>query len=368
MSEEVFVCSICGEEHPISSRRQYDEQNYCVSCFEDNFVLCENCGERVPISESVEGDDFFICQDCCDDYYHYCSRCGHLVHDEEAYDHNGDVYCPSCWEDVRDSLEGPIHPYEYKPEPIFYGEGPLYLGVELEIDGGGEDDCNAEEIFNVGNALEPLIYLKHDGSLNMGLEIVTHPMSLDYHRTRMPWQDVIDKAKQLGYTSHNAGTCGLHVHVSKDALGNTIAAQDKTISKILLFVEQHWNELFTFSRRTRAQMEEWACRYGYSEDPLKILDSAKRAYRHSCINVNSGNTIEFRIFRGTLKYNTLIATLELVQCIVAFALEHDSKYISRCSWLDFVQNLKASTPELITYLKERSLYVNAPIVVDEEDA
>ena len=33
-----------------------------------------------------------------------------------------------------------IHDYYYKPEPIFYGDGPRYLGVELELDDGGENE------------------------------------------------------------------------------------------------------------------------------------------------------------------------------------------------------------------------------------
>ena len=28
----------------------------------------------------------------------------------------------------------------------------------------------------------------------------------------MPWQEIIAKARQLGYTSHQSRTCGLHVH------------------------------------------------------------------------------------------------------------------------------------------------------------
>jgi len=30
------------------------------------------------------------------------------------------------------------------------------------------------------------------------------------------------------------------------------------------------------------------------------------------VNITNADTIEFRIFRGTLKYNTLIATLQMV--------------------------------------------------------
>ena len=42
-------------------------------------------------------------------------------------------------------------------------------------------------------------YCKHDGSLEEGFEIVTHPMSLDYHLTKMPWLRYAARPISLGY-------------------------------------------------------------------------------------------------------------------------------------------------------------------------
>ena len=76
--------------------------------------------------------------------------------------------------------------YCYKPEPIFYCDGFHYLGVKLEIDHGGEDHENARRLQAIANEFTENIYIKHDGSLDEGMEIVTHPMSLNYHRNGMP--------------------------------------------------------------------------------------------------------------------------------------------------------------------------------------
>jgi len=126
-----------------------------------------------------------------------------------------------------------IHDYYYKPTPIFYGEGPRFFGVELEIDEAGEDNRNAENILSIGNYHGENIYCKHDGSLEDGFEIVTHPMSLDYHLHEMPWNDILYEARSLGYTSHMAGTCGLHVHVSRAAFGASEAWQECCIARVL---------------------------------------------------------------------------------------------------------------------------------------
>ena len=127
--------------------------------------------------------------------------------------------------------------------------------------------------------------------------------------------------------------------------------------------------MLRFSRRTESQMAQWAARYGYKSNPKEILDQAK-AYggnRYTCVNITNRNTIEFRMFRGTLKYNTLIATLELVDKICEFAIRHSDEDLTKISWSEFVISLdNDDCAELINYLKQRRLYVNPP-TNDEED-
>lgn len=240
--------------------------------------------------------------------------------------------------------------------------------MELEVDEGGESDENAKEILAQANPLgREHAYAKHDGSLDEGFEIVTHPMTLAYHCQEMPWQEVLDTAVALGYRSHQADTCGLHVHVNRTAFGPREADQDPVIARILYFVEKHWDELLKFSRRTPRQLERWATRYGYREQPQDILEHAKKGYcggRYTCVNLRNRSTIEFRMFRGTLKYNTLIATLQLVNRICDLALNLSDREIQALSWTTFATACRE--PELIRYLKERRLYVNDPILSEEE--
>lgn len=160
---------------------------------------------------------------------------------------------------------------------------------------------------------------------------------------------------------------GCHIHVSRDAFGDTEAAQDACIARILYFFEKHWDELLAFSRRTHRQLDRWAARYGYKEQPRDILEHAKKgshAGRYACINLTNTDTIEFRMFRGTLKLNTLIATLQLVDriCDVALCMSDDA--IKALSWTTFVAGCE--TPELVQYLKERRLYINDAIQSEEE--
>ena len=365
---ENFTCSHCDRTLPDIERADFDGRVLCARCRSMLTTVCDHCGARIWRDDDCGSGSLVLCEHCRDNYYSECVECGHLVLTDDLHylnDDDNEGYCDSCWHDHEACQV--IRNYYYKPQPIFYGEGKRFLGVELEMDGGGERDSNARQILGKanGNGLEHA-YAKHDGSLDEGIELVTHPMTLDYHLNEMPWEAVVKEAISLGYTSHQARTCGLHVHVNRNAFGETQAAQEDVIARILFFVENHWNELLRFSRRTQRQMEQWAARYGRKDDPKAVLDHAKNNQfeRYTCVNLTNYNTIEFRMFRGTLKLNTLKATLQIVERICDVALFLSDQEIKNLSWSDFAAGCTA--PELVQYLKERRLYVSDPVEVAEE--
>ncbi len=365
-----LVCTCCGSETDEDTSRAFSGELLCETCYFEETVTCEHCGNRIWNDDNSGSDSMPLCGRCYDDYYTTCEDCGRIINRDYANyidDYDDTPYCDSCIDAHRSNS---IHDYSYKPNPIFYGDSNRYFGVELEIDDGGKDSDNADELLQIGNRTEEHIYIKSDGSLNNGMEIVTHPMSLNYHKTKMPWEDVMHRAVQLDYRSHKTSTCGLHIHVNRTTFGSTREAQDECISRVLYFVEHHWLELLKFSRRTEYQMNRWAARYGYKSNPKEILEDAKKGSngRYACVNITNWNTVEFRMFRGTLKYNTLIATLELVDKICEMANMVTDKEMTGISWSDFVSCLDDdTTPELITYLKDRRLYVNSPVDEKEDD-
>jgi len=184
----------------------------------------------------------------------------------------------------------------------------------------------------------------------------------------MPWKGIFEKAVSLGYRSHQTSTCGLHIHVNRSFFGDTYNEQENAIARVVYFVEAHWNELLRFSRRTEGSIMRWASRYGIEENTQLTYSKAKKGNmgRYVCVNLQNDSTIEFRIFRGTLRYETFIATLQLIYeiCIRAKALT-DNEFES-LSWGDFVLSLDNSKTELIEYLKQKLLYVNEPIDTKEE--
>ena len=355
-----LVCTSCGNRFYREQLSPFDGELLCPSCLSNQTVYCSCCDRRIWTDDNVGTDAQPLCQDCFDDHFERCTTCNALIRRGDTYYRGDTPYCAECYQSVGCGDE--IMSYYFKPTPIFYGEGKRFFGVELEIDGAGEDNDNAAEILHIANVERPLVYCKHDGSLDDGFEIVTHPMTLDFHLHNMPWEQIVEEAKKLGYTSHQAGTCGLHVHVNRNAFGETEVQQDAVIARILYFVEKNWEELLKFSRRTQSQLDQWAARYGYKDQPKELLDHAKKsahAGRYTSVNLTNKNTIEFRIFRGTLKHNTLIATLQLLDRICDVALFMSDEQVKAMSWTTFVSG--CTQPELVQYLKERRLYVNEPV-------
>ena len=364
--ERTFLCVHCGGRYRLPLLIALGEAKLCRDCAEEITVVCADCGTRIPREDNAGDENTPLCQSCFDRHYDHCVRCGGIVRRIHALYESGDEeerfpYCHDCYEQRGEG----IRDYSYKPVPVFYGDGPRYFGVELEIDEGGEYNRNARLVMNTANAETERIYCKHDGSLEDGFEIVSHPMSLDYHMNVMPWCDVIAKARELHYTSHRAGTCGLHVHVSRAAFGASEAEQDAAIARILYFFEKHWEELLKFSRRTQSQLEHWAARFGYKNEPKEILDHAKgNSYRYTAVNLTNRATIEFRMFRGTLKVNTFLATLQFVDRVCDVAVNLSDAELKNLSWTTFAAGCER--PELVQYLKERRLYVNEPTESEDE--
>lgn len=366
MNTQTFTCSHCGAIHPLDERILCGNDALCPDCADLLTVHCDRCGDRIYLSDVICDERTTLCQHCYSSYYTTCEDCGRIISEHETYyadDDEDRALCEHCFNAHQKACA--IHEYSYHPEPIFYGEG-RYFGVELEIDDGGQSSFNAKKLLHTANQNAEHLYIKTDGSLDHGLELVTHPMTLEYHHHVMPWDEVLKQALDLGYLSHRTSTCGLHIHISRTAFGDTEQAQELAIARLLYFVEKFWSELLRFSRRTERQMNRWAARYGFQLSPQDVLQSAKdsRAGRYTAVNLTNSDTVEIRMFRGTLKLNTLIATLQMVHAMCDVALFLSDEELQALSWHGFLERIHE--PELIQYLKERSLYRNDPVECEED--
>ena len=368
---EPYVCHFCGAVLSETDAHEFDDIIMCEHCLDEHTILCDNCLERIWKSEAEGMPSYALCRYCYENNYCNCEECGRLIHNDDAVysDDNDEPYCQSCYDKL---YSGTIKNYHYKPSPIFYGgeDHSLFMGIELEVDEGGESCYNAQQIIDIANDNSEHIYCKHDGSLDDGFEIVSHPMTLNYHQNEMNWRVVLAKAIELGYTSHNAGSCGLHIHCNRSFFGEDYDEQELAVGRIIFITERFWNELVKFSRRTQGSLNRWAAKYAtISETVSETYSKAKDRDlgRYVAVNLQNYHTIEFRMFRGTLRYDTFIATLQLVDEICRLAVTMDDYDLEKLSWSEFVQQIdRASKPELIAYLKSKRLYINEDTAETEE--
>ena len=358
-----YKCTDCGDWEP-NCVEVPNQGMVCEYCREHGpYHQCEDCGDWCRDGDMCHDDsDIWVCDCCYNARWYNCDNCGCLVHADDVHSIDGYDYCEDCAEEIE---SGTIHNYSYKPAPYFYhtqedftNGTPLYMGVELEVDKGKNPEELAEELqVNV-----PEIYCKHDGSLDDGVEIVSHPCTLAYHMNELDWEWIREKCCEYGFTSHDAGTCGLHVHVNRNFFGNTQTEIDLNIAKAVLLVNRFWeSHMIPFSRRTEEQLNHWASKNEITledDDNDATLASKARDLRNKgryyAVNLRNANTIEFRLFRGTLKASTFNATLQFVDTLCRFAKKLNINDINKTTWEDIFRDV--DYPDLIDYLTKRTTF------------
>jgi hypothetical protein len=391
--EEIY-CYECGEELELEDMNSIHHigggEYICDECREAYYVYCDDCGRLVYEGHtvSVEDDTRLVCPDCENEYY-ICDHCGGLYSENNLAVNNYQItLCEYCYSDryftcpgchgVFNVDEGTylddeyfcyecaderamyscIMSYSYKPEPIFFG-GHAGYGVELEIDDGDDKEEAARDIQTVaGNH----IYIKEDGSLSYnGMEIVTHPATLDYHVNEFPWDDICDTALSYGYRSHDTDTCGLHIHASRVLFGDTETEQDLTIAKIMLLVDRWYDtHIVRFARRDISKMRRWADKPNADIQPeddndIAIYKAKKTSnHRYKAVNLCNRATVEFRLFKGTLKRDTIVASIQWVDTIIRYCRKTPLKNLFDATWDDIFATTNYA--ELTEYLKRRGLY------------
>jgi predicted PolB exonuclease-like 3'-5' exonuclease len=179
--------------------------------------------------------------------------------------------------------------------------------------------------------------------------------------TEFPWSDILRTAEGYNFKSHDTTTCGLHIHASRAIFGNSLLERDLNVAKCILMIDLFWNEyIVPFSRRDYSKLNQWARKpeagISTADDDYTAIDKAKKsAYkgRYQAVNLQNHQTVEFRFFRGTLRRDTIIASLQFLDVLISYAKQTDLKDIFNKSFSEVFGN--TGYPELTEYLKLRKL-------------
>jgi hypothetical protein len=397
MPESNHRCYVCGERFPDSDLEVLGDQLVCHTCAESH-LTCRSCGELVSNDDSWNsntGESY--CHTCYEEAYTHCSECTYEVRRGDAYsDDEGNDYCERhAPQEEEDSPELPFseeeipeHPeeaedgstvitcnprpmdredndhtgvlnYTYKPDPIYckldeeaHNESvsPLYLGVELEIERMNSRLPLSQAVKRINQGSKrtsgeyTLLYCKHDGSLQDGIEVVSMPFTWKWYKLNRWIYTQVFRLSKAGYRSFDTASCGMHVHMSKNCFGNV-----QLYKFLSLFYDQKNRDfIINISCRGTRRIDDYGCsameRWAgvREEETRKNIAIDKMSFntdRHTAVNMRNIETVEVRIFKGTLNKQGFERNLEF--CIAAYDWTRDcpmgNSKTNKITYVDFIR-------------------------------
>ena len=348
-------------------------------------------------------DDDAVWVDCDNEYitrgryewqgYSRCDGCEEVFHGYDTYyrEHADGTYCESCdpgeeEDEAEDTSSNTIYNYSTRIEhilPMHLTPGVRHFGIELEQEFPNdrpEEECSWA--MDEYPDLAGLCIWKSDGSLSNGAELVSLPKPLDYWQSANPVQALCnDEQWRRVARSHKTTTCGLHVHVSRNTVPEPVIAK-----MVVLFNDPSMTETLSLVARRapntsycQASKKRWLsdpnslwqqAQYdwrNYSADKPDPVRYARRPYQISKKQVTQGgrytpvnltdNTIEFRIFRGTLHWPTIIASIEFCDASISFCQQFGASSMNAEAFNNFLREsiTRKTYPALRDYLQLRTL-------------
>ena len=357
---------------------QCSDEDDCRSGLRDRLEIsdCDHCGNTFSNDDMdvINGD--YICNSCRDDRYTWSEYEDAWIDNDDvtdAIDEYGNSVTVSCnnphfrWDDETDSYvhedyESPsrnrsasniIRDYHssrnrFTPKnDAWVSRHHYHMGVELEVEAvsvdRGEAAYRIHQAVNEDGDYGDRMFFERDGSLSDGFEMITQPMSLPALAETFKFLENPEAIQ--GLRSHMTRTCGLHVHVSKRGLTNL------QINKIVAFINDPKHEWL---------IRAVARRYSTGFCSIKSKKIGHLHYRqddrYEAVNVQGSRTIEFRIFKGSLKYRSVMAALEFCHALIQFCRPAEAGIhdLTAEKFLIFCRNkMRKETSNLLGFLDAR---------------
>jgi hypothetical protein len=181
---------------------------------------------------------------------------------------------------------------------------------------------------------------------------------LDVHQEQLSFfKDDLYKPLK-GAKSHDTNTCGLHVHICKSEMTTLHGA------KMILFINDQANQslIKAIARRDSSygSIKNKKDDKGWLKESLEV--NGKRSQlrrlnrdRYEALNFQNDRTVEFRLFKGSLKYDTIMACLEFTYATWFFCREASTKNLTVDYFLKFIcaNENKKDTKFLRAFLKSK---------------
>jgi hypothetical protein len=328
--------SYCSYDQYTSEDWQtYEEDGELYSCDDSH---CSECG-----------NECYGCNECRDEY-----------EDEFQYSRTSlqDVF-PRC-----------IDSYSSKPSPVFwstggfsagrlsgrFGKRMMFFGIEIEAE-ANHDRINGDTTYaamdSTISAYSPLtdrLYYKHDGSLHDGVEIVSHPMTMD------SWNELHAMGELNFYRDmyrnglHCTHRTGMHVHVNKSSfssMGHMARFTHLVIDNPAYF------------KAVAQRNEEGYASFGRFKISEVIRSNGSVYGPRGAINLSNPHTVEVRMFASSLRPRVVLGNIQLCAALQTYTRERQSPgktkgisdHLTFASFLEYVRKEERNYPFALPMLE-----------------
>lgn len=268
--------------------------------------------------------------------------------------------------------------------------GP-YLGLELEVEvvqpnshtPRPDREAVARSLLRIANSApfsqsNRYCAAEGDGSLHYGFEIVTGYGSLSVHEPRL--RAMFEDAKWPALRSHDTTTCGLHVHICKQdmtllhAVKMTRFAHATANAGLVKDVARRYAAGGRFASAcpdkkaspevasaARDQRRYHGRQVLTRRDELQVMRCINSS-RYELLNFHNEKTVEFRMFKGTTNFGTIMSALEFTLALYHFTKQASVRDLTAdkfCEWVSLPCN-RGNTVHLRALLARKGWTVFQP--------
>ena len=309
----------------------------------DEVFVCANCGKIIKIDGKKHR-----CR-----MSNVCSVCGNEI-DAKIIDKYGNRgICPTCW--AKQNSE--FSPYSTKPAIDFLKHASELqdIGIEVEVDdstGRADRQQTCRDVGKILNVIEPYhktFVFSGDGSLYHGFEIKTSPRPLNWFiKHKNEFSKAFELISERGFKGHDANTTGFHISV------NLANRSEVYALKMAYFWSKNIKFFDIIARRTSTRSS--SCYYQYKNlTDRPLLDNLASKSHRDVVNLEhlDINRLEIRHFRSTLKVDTLIATIDIMQAVDKFLQSKTTEQILKGKYTMQEVINKITTDEAKAYINSK---------------
>jgi len=210
-----------------------------------------------------------------------------------------------------------------------------YFGVELETEPNSWTAHREGLSIFSDSPVNGAVYGKRDGSLDdSGVEWVTHPRTLAAWQSWRDFGQFTEQLRRAGWRSWDAPSCGLHVHASRAAFDGS-----SHLARLVYFFRRNEEGLKQFAGRSSG----WARFDQLRRGSISAKVKGETPDHYDALNLSGLATVEFRIFKPSLRFGRVLASVELCAALIEFTRPLTAIELASANWATFTAYARANS-------------------------